>query len=274
MTDGEAVAALSKSDRVLEPREEIAEFIATQEGRIGDVYRLSLEGLDPAQIAARLNVETAGFVYSYRANIDAALDGRIANGPTLLKQTRSALNGLISKGRAQLSVEALDLLASHRNLVNQALADLDPVMEAQADAEAKRAEVLQVESLKGLAGIYAFSYGWYIEKPVGDDEINTLIKVGRSIDVAARINEHRRGARAHIPEPLVSLRVYATDQLKLSDVERTFHRLLSTAGHVNPRRETQESRRQNEVGREWFLTNVDFLDEIASTLHLRTVYQA
>ena len=48
----------------LAPIDEIRDLIASSEGRLGDVYRLTEEGLDPDQIAEKLNVATSSFVYS------------------------------------------------------------------------------------------------------------------------------------------------------------------------------------------------------------------
>ncbi|MGF0117439.1 GIY-YIG nuclease family protein [Promicromonospora sp. Marseille-Q5078] len=272
MTEFEAIDADTELARVLAPREELAEFIADQEGRIGDIFTLTSEGLGAKDIAERLNVDTQGFVYQYQAYANAALDGVVPHGPTTLKQTRSALNGLAKRGRGTLSMAAFDLLQTNRARIIAALDDVDPEQEARAEIEAERTEQNQIGALHGLAGIYAFSYGWYLESPLDPDGDNTLIKVGKAEDVARRIEDHRRGARAHIPEPLVTIRVYAAGTRDLDNTERDFHRLLSTAGHVNPRREETVRRVRNEVGREWFLTNRAFLDAIATALDLRTVY--
>jgi hypothetical protein len=72
-----------------------------------------------------------------------------------------------------------------------------------------------------------------------------------------------------MPEPLALIRAYATGTRNLAEVEHTFHDLLESAGHFNPRRTGKSSR---EVGKEWFLTNEDFLDSIAKALNLRTLY--
>lgn len=258
----------------LTPREELAEFISQQEGRIGDVFNLTQEGLDARAIADRLNVETPGFVYQYQAHIDAALDGKNPTGPTMLKAVASALNGLLKRGRGVLTPAAIELLTAHRGSVLRAIVDLDPEDEAQAEAQAEDNEQKELRALLEVPGIYAFSYGWYLERPLDAESENTLIKVGRAKDVARRIEEHRRGARAHIPEPLVTIRAYAAENLDLEGVERTFQRLLETAGHINPRREPTRRGSRNEVGEEWYLTNREFLDAIASALNLRTIYSA
>lgn len=72
----------------------------------------------------------------------------------------------------------------------------------------------------------------------------------------------------HMPEPLIVLRVFTAEPGRnMRDIEKTFHSLLKTAGHTNPRR-TQLARKQ--VCQEWFLTNENFLDAIAKALGLRT----
>jgi hypothetical protein len=87
-----------------------------------------------------------------------------------------------------------------------------------------------------------------------------------SVNVAQRIRQHTSAARTHIPEPLALIRVYGTQDRAVDEIERAFHSLLHTAGHDNPRRNGRE------VGVEWFLTNEDFLDAIAKTIGLSTIY--
>jgi hypothetical protein len=109
--------------------------------------------------------------------------------------------------------------------------------------------------------------GWYLERPVDESRGFTLIKVGFADNIADRIKQHTSGARAHMPEALVLLRAYQCDNPRQS--EQTFHKLLETARHENPRRSVS---RRSEIGREWFLTSEDFLDSVADALKLRTLY--
>lgn len=253
----------------LNPREEIAGLLLEHEGRLGDVYRLTEDGLTPEQIAERLDVATPNFVYTYRYQALAALNGKPTSGSVLRRQTVGALNTLIKNGRGSISAPALKLLQSNKTAV-EASADLaDPSEEALADDEEKAAAANTLADLEGITGIYAFSYGWYLESLVDSDRGQTLIKVGRAADVAARIKQHTSGARTHMPEPLALIRVYTTGTRDLLEVERTFHDLLETAGHSNPRRSGKGIR---QVGREWYLTNEDFLDSMAQALGLRTQY--
>jgi hypothetical protein len=247
------------------PRGELERLIETDEGRIGDVYRLSREGLTPQQIADRLNVASYAFVYNNRRQIEAILDGRTVNGPVFRQQTLGVFASLFKRGRSILSPEAMSLLLKNKAAVEAGIEE-DPVVEAQAVAAEEQEAASTLASLEGVPGIYAFSYGWYLESPVDPEHGNTLIKVGESINVAQRIREHTSKARAHMPEPLALIRVYSTANRSVADVERAFHELLRTAGHVNPRRVGRE------VGVEWFLTNEDFLDSIAKVMDLRTLY--
>jgi hypothetical protein len=253
----------------LSPRDEIGELIGMNEGRLGDVYRLGLEGLEPAEIAERLNVATPNFVYTYRYQIDAALDGKPTSGSVLRRQALSALNSLMKRGRNVLSPEAHKLLQSNAAAVEAAGLVEDPAEAARADIDEAISAAETLEDLRGERGIYAFSYGWYLESPIDPEGGRTLIKVGRAEDVETRIRQHTSGARTHIPEPLALVRVYSARNRDLAEIERNFHDLLESAGHANPRR---NGKSRSEVGKEWFLTNENFLDTVAKVMGLTTLY--
>lgn len=253
------------------PRQEIENLLDADQSRLGDVYRLYVvEKLPPQEVADRLNVGTVGFVYGYKARIDAILDGKVTSGATLQAQVTSGVRSFVKRSKNQVGSEAAHVLASNLALAEQALADLQASDVVSQDAEVEDDANVDGGLLDGVPGIYAFSYGWYLEKPVDEKSGNTLMKVGQTNDVASRIRQHRGGARSHMPEPLVVVRVYSTGDRDPAAVEAQFHRLLSTAGHHNPRRVS--TRRANEVGQEWFLTNEAFLDAVASVLGLRTEY--
>lgn len=265
--DPDGYAAEALEELPLSAEEEIRQLLDEDQSRLGDVYRLhTVQGRSAQEVADLLNVETPGFVYTYRAYIEGILHGTVSSSPHLRRQTAASLRSLIKRNRSALSQDALRTLTNHLAVAEQAVDESDAdVMAAPTNSD----EISDLSSLEGRSGIYAFSYGWYLEHPVDEDRNTTLIKVGRSADVGSRIREHRRGARAHIPEPLVVVRVYSVEASALDVVERQFHRLLATAGHDNPRRVVAQ---RSEVGKEWFLTNEAFLDAIASVLGLRTEY--
>lgn len=261
----------AKTD-TLRPEAELEQMLLEDESRLGDVYRLQVvKGLGAVEIASELNVATPGFVYGYRATIDAIREGTFPEGPTSRKGVRSSLRSLIKRNAQALSRGALAILKSRLEQVDLLVEqdDLGGLMDVE-NTLIEIEDASGLSALDGIPGIYAFSYGWYLEHPVDERFNTTLIKVGRAEDMGRRIREHQAGARAHIPEPLVVVRAFRSNGHDLIELERTFHRLLTTAGHDNPRRSI--ANRRNEVGREWFLTNEQFLDAVASALNLRTEY--
>ena len=256
---------------VVTVEDEIRALLRDDPSRLGDVFRGRDEGLTAQQIADRHNVSTPGFVYSYDAYIAAALEGRLSSSSWVLKATSSSLRSLCRRARGVVSADALALLQARLAQAESALGEGGGA-ESDSVEEASDSETLAVAGRTAdVPGIYAFSYGWYLESPVDSVRGNTLIKVGRAENVGRRIADHRQAAiRTHMPEPLALVRVYSAHGQDLAEVEAKFHRLLSTAGHDNPRR-TQVGRR-GDVGREWFLTNEAFLDACADACGLKTEY--
>jgi T5orf172 domain len=90
-----------------------------------------------------------------------------------------------------------------------------------------------------------------------------LMKVGRSdSDIIRRFRMQTRTTA--LPEEPILLRIYRTDgEAAAAPVENTFHRLLEAADHTRSVART--------AGREWFLTTIRFLDEVAKVLKLPLV---
>jgi hypothetical protein len=101
-------------------REEIEEFLRRDRTRLGDVFRLSEEGLSPNQIAERLAIPTSGFVYNYRYRIEAILDGKASASPNLQRESLGTLRSIVERAREQLSHEALALLLANQEAVERA----------------------------------------------------------------------------------------------------------------------------------------------------------
>lgn len=116
---------------------------------------------------------------------------------------------------------------------------------------------------KRVAGIYVYTLPHYLRYPVQpsddpDSSDKTLLKIGMS-DVDARGRVQQQAVTA-LPEPPVLLRVFTCGDRPLAEVESTMHRLLGAFDH-NPNR-------QRGAGKEWFLTSLPALDELASVLEL------
>ncbi len=80
-------------------RRTLMTFLDADPSRLGDVYRLSEQGLTAHQIATELGVGSSGFVSNYRAIIRALLDGQLPTGPSMARQVTSAVNRIAGDGR-------------------------------------------------------------------------------------------------------------------------------------------------------------------------------
>ena len=147
--------------------------------------------------------------------------------------------------------------------------DLKAKSEQAADsrrtAQIERAsDTTRTEEKKRVAGIYVYTLPHYLRYPIQrsndpDSSDKTLLKVGMSdVDARGRVQQQ---AVTSLPEPPVLLRVFTCgDDRPLTQIEATMHRLLGAFDH-NPNR-------QRGAGKEWFLTSLQALDELAKVLEL------
>lgn len=221
----------------LAPADEIRALILEDQSRLGDAFRGLEQGLSAREISEHHNVATAGWVYNSQAVFNAAIEGQFSSSPSMIRSIASTLRSLAKAGRGVLSTEALALLTDRLREAERRVEEAqtsDESTESEEEEQLEREVSKATDRLLDIPGIYAFSYGWYIEHPAEDDRF--LIKVGRAESVGRRIDDYRRGVRTHMPEPLALLRVYGSGERSTVEAERLFHRLLSTAGHDNPRR--------------------------------------
>lgn len=95
-------------------REEIREFLETDETRLGDVYRCLQQGLNARATADALGVKSSAFVWNYSRVIKALLFRDLPAAPTVALQTAHRYRGLLKRQwspavRARLSTD-LELL--------------------------------------------------------------------------------------------------------------------------------------------------------------------
>ncbi|MCM3554855.1 hypothetical protein M3697_07015 [Janibacter melonis] len=112
---------------------EIDDLLEADGSRLGDVYRLTNEGLDPEAIAARLGVRTSAFVHNYRQIARCLREGTVPPARSFrkdvariaLKQSRA--EGLSSDARRHLvglseeAKQALEVAKSLRQQVDDSL---------------------------------------------------------------------------------------------------------------------------------------------------------
>jgi hypothetical protein len=78
-----------------EVRAEIIAFLQEDQTRLGQVYRLTEQGLDPNAIASALGVSTSGFVANYRSHALALHSGVAPTSSTLAVQTAARIRTLL-----------------------------------------------------------------------------------------------------------------------------------------------------------------------------------
>lgn len=277
----QATAGLENQDErtdndLLTPDQEILELLKQDDTRLGQVFNLSvLQNLSSNEVADKLQVDTSGFVSNYLTCIRAITGESFTKSPSLARQASSRISSLIRKNKGSLSREALQLLKDRQAKLTAVVTESAASNSASDEPEEEQFQEMSdadMNRLNQVPGIYAFSYGWYLENPEHRDfgEDATMLKVGKAMNLKARMEQHMQNARTMLPEPVVLVRAYRVSPDTLDTVEKTFHRLLSTAGHEN--RRTKMIGKRSETGKEWFLTNSDFLDAIADTLGLSTVW--
>lgn len=232
---------------------ELRAVLDSDSSRVGEVYRGLVRGLNADAIANELGVSTSNFVWNYSRSISALLEGDLPTAASVALQTARRFRTLLRQ--ADLSPETRAYV--ERNAAELERRANDEGARAIEDALAKE-ETRKAEQ-RNESGIYVYALPHYIRYPYDPESGRTLMKVGRSdSDVIVRFRNQTRTTA--LPEEPILLRIYRTGGSATAHVESDFHRLLESADHSRSVART--------AGREWFLTTLRFLDEIARVLKL------
>lgn len=223
--------------------------------KIGEVWRAQRADDDVVHIQNEMGWETPSAVYSYRTYINV-LRGEVPPppSPTMALQCSRQIASFIQRHPEIAATTKERLEATRVSCFSNASND-----------EVDDTTTLEDDGLAGMgAGVYVYTLPHYIQHPViakpdASSTPRTLLKVGKSdIDIEVRIKQQTTTA---LPEPPMKLRVYLGDS-EPAAIERNMHAMLDAADH-NPNR-------AKGAGKEWFLTNLKFLDAIAKVLDLQT----
>jgi len=242
---------------------ELMDALRRNDGNLGRVFVLMEQGVHTsAELVAGGAVANSGAAGNARAAIRAILDGTIPSGPSVAGLAGRAIGGLL-RANPDLSTGAKSYLA-----------DLRVQLDAKATdpaATSRENEGLRLESqalereLEQSEGVYVFTLMSFYTSPVKSDPERCWFKVGQSDRAAGvRVGEIMRATG--LPEDPWIARVYRHPNMSPRDLERKFHRLLEGAGHGRA-----DSRH---AGKEWFATNLDFLDTIAESLECEILQRA
>ncbi|WP_344504491.1 GIY-YIG nuclease family protein [Dactylosporangium maewongense] len=253
-TDPEAVVGpVRPTDAV---REEITGLLEQDDSRLGAVYRARRRGLTPDEVAAELQVATSGFVWNVSRTIKALVEGDLPTAPTVALAVSRKFRSILRSSRLS-SATRMYLEVNLTELERRSNDEGARVVEARQAQE----QTEQAES-QNLVGIYVYALPHYLRYPFDPESGRTLMKVGRSdSDVIVRFRNQTRITA--LPEEPLLLRIYRTDSGDAPSVESDYHRLLEAADHYRSVART--------AGREWFVTSLRFLDEVARVMRLPIV---
>lgn len=237
-------------------RQELEQILTNNDGRLGVVASLWIERpRSNRELAEAGGGANQGAAANTRATVQAVLEGIIPTGPSVALQARSAVSSLIKQNRHHASPAVLQYLSELRDQLEERETNAEAIEEENEKLK-KDTKVLEGD-LEKLPGVYVYTTRTYYFSIIKADPDRSWFKVGKTDRAAGvRIGEQMRATG--LPEVPYIARVYRHPILTPKELEDEFHRLLDAAGHG--RSNAKHS------GTEWFTTNLEFLDAIASAL--------
>ncbi|MCK0114011.1 GIY-YIG nuclease family protein [Ornithinimicrobium sp. F0845] len=238
-------------------RQKLHQRLLHASGQLGSVYRAMVAHPDagPTQLLPHTEAANVGAVANRKVVVEAIFEGYEPSGPTVALQAARTVSGL-------LKAEAEDDVKNHLADVLtrlQARAGNEQAVEAEsAELTAQSAEL--ATALEQASGVYVYTYPHYYRHPYIAGTERRMLKVGRTTNKAwGRVISQAR--QTGMPEDPLLLRVYTTEDPV--SVEKTYHMMLDAAGH--------DRSIGAAVGKEWFVTTLEFCDAIASVLNLEAL---
>ena len=237
-------------------RQELEQILTSNDGKLGVVASLWIERpRSNRELAEAGGGANQGAAANTRATVQAVLEGLIPAGPSVALQARSAVSSLIKQNRHHASPAALQYLSELRDRLEER--ETNTVAVEVENEELENVTKVLEEVLEKQPGVYVYTTPTYFRSIKKTDPDRSWFKVGKTDRAAGvRIGEQMRATG--LPEDPYIARVYRHSDLTPKELEDEFHRLLDAAGHG--RSDAKHS------GKEWFTTNLEFLDAIATAL--------
>lgn len=238
-----------------ELRDELATALHNNDGQLGKVFVL----LEQSNATNRELVEgraaaNQGAAANLRVTVRAVLDGVLPKGPSVAAQSRRSIGGLL-RDNPELSAAARTHLETLRDQLEAITLDAQAIEREDKDLEAASREL--EASLELLPGVYVYTLPSFHRTVQKTDPERFWFKIGKTDRVAGvRIGEQMRATG--LPEDPWIARVYRHAGMTPKELETVFHRLLDAAGHSRAN--------GKHSGRDWYATNLEFLDAIAAAL--------
>ena len=240
--------------------DELAGAIRNNDGQLGKVFALLEEGkTNNRELVEGGAAANQGAASNLRVTIKAVLEGVLPKGPTVAAQSRRSIGGIL-RDNPVLSSEAREHLERLRDELETIATDTKAIEEEDKDLE--RASKELEKSLESLPGVYVYTLPSFHRTVQKTDPERFWFKVGKTDRVAGvRIGEQMRATG--LPEDPWIARVYRHAGKTPTALEREFHHLLEAAGHSRAA--------GKHSGRDWYATNLEYLDAIATALGCEVV---
>jgi len=242
-----------------ELRTELEQALRSNDGQLGMVFKL-LECGSPtnSELVEGGAAANPGAAAHLRTSVRAILDGTLPTAPTIATKTRSSIGGLL-RDYDEMSSETRAYLENLRGKLETIATD--GVAIKQEDLGLELASRNLEKSLEKLPGVYVYTLPSFYRTVQKSDPERFWLKIGKTDRVAGvRVGEQMRATG--LPEDPWIARVYRHGVKSTKEIETEFHKLLEAAGH---NRATGKH-----SGRDWYATNLEFLDAIARVLGCTT----
>jgi hypothetical protein len=222
--------------------------------QLSDVYRamVSLPGAGPTELLPLTACANSGVVGNRRVVVFAIMNGIEPTSASVARQAASTVRSMYKASKDEAVVTHL----AHVLAALEATSTSTQAVELETEQlESNSAEL--ADALKQAEGVYVYTYPHYWRHPYVPDSERRLLKVGRTTQKAWNrvVNQARQTG---MPEDPLLLRVYKTDDPTAA--EKDFHMLLDAAEH--------QRSVGTAVGKEWFVTTVEYCDAVATALKL------
>lgn len=238
-----------------ELREELVNALRNNEGQLGKVFSLLEGGMSSnrefVEAGAAAN---EGAVGNLRRTIRTVLEGVPPKAPSRAAHARRSIGGIL-RDNPDLSSEAREYLERLRDLLETISADGKAIEEEDKNLE--RASKELEKSLESMPGVYVYTLPSFYRTVQKTDPDRFWFKIGMTERFAGvRVGEQMRSTG--LPEDPWIARVYRHREREPKNLEMEFHNLLAAAGH------SRAAGRHS--GRDWYATNLEFLDAVAAAL--------
>jgi hypothetical protein len=236
-------------------RDELAEALRDNNGQLGKVFALlELGETTNRELVDGQAAANQGAAANLRTTVKVVLDGIMPKGPSVAAQSRRSIGGIL-RDNPELSVDARAHLEMLRDQLEAIATDYAGI-ETEEESLKQRTKVLE-QSLETLPGVYVYTLPSLRRTVQKTDPDRFWFKVGKS-DRAAGVRVGEQMRATGLPEDPWIARVYRHPTSTPKEIEDQIHLLLNAAGH------SQATGRHS--GREWYATNLEFLDALAHSL--------